>query len=121
MGDVQRYWAGSLHSINPDRLLYGVYVRDQVVFASDYDALRAELATATTAYELVRGDCHNLTEKVIPNLRAELAALREAAGKVTCWRCRSTSQAYTFSDGMFECNECPDCADLRKLLGEKHE
>jgi hypothetical protein len=42
------------------------------------DELRAELATATTAYELVRSDCHNLTEKVIPNLRAELAALKEA-------------------------------------------
>jgi excinuclease UvrABC ATPase subunit len=85
--------------------------------------LRAELATATTAYELVRSDCHNLTEKVIPNLRAELAALREAAGKVTCERCNGDceiSETYPLTREVSRV-PCPDCADLRKILGEKHE
>lgn len=43
MGEVQRFWAGSLHSVEPDRLLYGIYVREQVVFASDYDVLKTQL------------------------------------------------------------------------------
>jgi excinuclease UvrABC ATPase subunit len=83
--------------------------------------LRAELATATTAYELVRSDCHNLTEKVIPNLRAELAALREAAGKVTCGRCGGTGEVREklLFNGFLRLFPCPDCADVRAILERK--
>jgi chromosome segregation ATPase len=40
----------------------------------------------------------------------ELDALREAAGKVTCWECNGT--------GLIDDASCPDCADLRALLQE---
>lgn len=49
MSNVQRMWAGSLHTVEPDRLLNGIYVREQVVFAKDYDALSASAATLTLA------------------------------------------------------------------------
>lgn len=37
---VGRFWAGTLHSVEPGN--GRLYVRKQVVFASDYDALRAD-------------------------------------------------------------------------------
>jgi hypothetical protein len=44
--------------------------------AAERDKLRADLAAARNAYEMQRQDCINLTEKVIPNIRADLAAAR---------------------------------------------
>jgi hypothetical protein len=84
--------------------------------------LRAELATATTAYELVRSDCHNLTEKVIPNLRAELAALRDASGKVM--EMVEISDHLDWCAWLYNGIDSCDCpyqrmADMRKILGEK--
>jgi predicted nucleic acid-binding Zn-ribbon protein len=40
------------------------------------DRLRDDLAAARNAYEMQRQDCINLTEKVIPNIREDLAAAR---------------------------------------------
>jgi hypothetical protein len=60
---------------------------------------------------------------IIRNQRAELAALREAAGKVTCERCNGDceiSETYPLTREVSRV-PCPDCADLRKILGEKHE
>jgi len=36
--------------------------------------LEAQLARSEEAYELVNKDCQNLTEKVIPNIKAQLEA-----------------------------------------------
>ena len=47
-------------------------------------------------------------------LRDELSALREAAGKVTCFQCKGSRKVFGLP--------CPDCAALRALLnppGEK--
>lgn len=40
---------------------------------------REKVEAAERAYEVARTDCLNLTEKVIPNLRAEVDAFREDA------------------------------------------
>jgi hypothetical protein len=58
------------------------------------------------------------TLTVVHDRRALLAAydaLRAAAGKVTCETCRGTGIERTLVTA------CPDCADLRRLLGESHE
>jgi hypothetical protein len=44
--------------------------------AQEIEALRHDLAAAQRAYEITRQDCWNLTEKVIPNIRQDLAAAR---------------------------------------------
>ena len=44
--NVQRFWAGSLHSVEPDRLLSGIYVKEKVVFAKDYDTLMTKFEEA---------------------------------------------------------------------------
>jgi hypothetical protein len=46
-------------------------------------------------------------------LLAAYDALRAAAGKVTCETCRGTGIERTLVTA------CPDCTDLRTLLGEK--
>ncbi len=53
---------------------------------AERDQLRAELVKANTAYEVVQKDCWNLTQKVIPNLRQQLAASqkREAEALAAC-------------------------------------
>ena len=51
-------------------------------FMEELAALRAERDSLKTAYDVVRADCVNLTEKVIPNLRARVAEL-EAALRAT--------------------------------------
>jgi hypothetical protein len=51
-------------------------------------------------------------------------ALREAAGKVTCWRCEGFGELkspYEEGAGMDDADPCPDCTDLRKLLEVGHE
>jgi hypothetical protein len=46
-------------------------------------------------------------------------ALREAAGKVRCAECGGSGIA---RDDETRCGyDCPDCSDLRRLLGESHE
>lgn len=47
--------------------------------------------------------------------------LREAAGKVTCWRCEGYGELkspYEEGAGMDDAEPCPDCADLRARLAE---
>ena len=51
---------------------------------------------------------------ITKSLLSENAELREAAGKVTCWRCLGVG---IVSDGG---EPCPDCTDLRRLLGADH-
>jgi hypothetical protein len=55
---------------------------------------------------------------IIRNQRAELAALREAAGKVTCRTCDNTGIDQGWLPKQVPCGYC---AALRKLRGEKHE
>jgi hypothetical protein len=49
-------------------------------------------------------------------LRDENAALREAAGKVTCRRCNSTGEVPCTNGPVYWDEPCPDCAALRALL-----
>jgi hypothetical protein len=65
-------WAGSLHTIEPDRLLNGIYVREQVVFAKDYDALRAERDGLLSARE----DLAAANNRMAPALRRAVELLR---------------------------------------------
>lgn len=55
------------------------------------------------------------------DLRAQLAALREAAGKVQCENCHGSGFKAVRDEGAltFTFPPCPDCGDLRRLLGEK--
>lgn len=53
-------------------------------------------------------------QREIESLRSRLDELREAAGKVTCATCDGEGK---LDDG--EWMPCPDCGDLRRLLGEK--
>jgi hypothetical protein len=64
----------------------------------------------------------------IASLRAENAALREAAGRVTCERCQGTGKALCMGDtkrGEFTFTAtvdripCPDCAGILALLEQK--
>ena len=48
-----------------------------VVYGRKIDELNQQLATANTAFDVVQKDCWNLTEKVIPNLRKQLADTEE--------------------------------------------
>jgi len=61
----------------------------------------------------------------LERLAAENAALRAAAGKVTCVVCEGSGEMEVYeslSSGVKLPNEpCPDCTDLRVLLGESHE
>jgi hypothetical protein len=61
--------------------------------------------------------------RYVDALRAELAALREAAGKVKCWTCHGSGKITWTSGSIMPLGAapipCPDCADLRKILGEK--
>jgi hypothetical protein len=50
-------------------------------------------------------------------LLAYVDALRAAAGKVACARCDGQGGLHRI-DGEF-LGDCPDCTDLRRLLGEK--
>jgi hypothetical protein len=57
-------------------------------------------------------------------LLAYVDALRAAAGKVTCWRCEGFGELkspYEEGAGMDDADPCPDCTDLRRLLGASHE
>jgi hypothetical protein len=57
-------------------------------------------------------------------LLAYVDALVAAAGKVTCWRCEGFGELkspYEEGAGMDDADPCPDCADLRRLLGEGHD
>lgn len=47
-------------------------------------------------------------------LLAYVDALREAAGKVTCAKCKGRG-IVLIGDG-YSVDQCPDCADLRALL-----
>ena len=57
------------------------FVTVEQALIAERDELRAALADANTAYDTVKKDCWNLTEKVIPNLRAALAE-RDAKEKL---------------------------------------
>jgi hypothetical protein len=80
-------------------------------------ALRAELASVTTTMLAIREQRDGYS--------TELAALKEAAGKVKCWTCHGSGEIKWTSGSIMPRGAapipCPDCADLRKILGEKHE
>lgn len=65
--------------VGPEDWPYAHQYDQLLVRLEDYDALRAERDSLKTAYDVVRADCVNLTEKVIPNLRARVAELEADA------------------------------------------
>lgn len=77
-------------------------------------------AHAETAARLAERELDWLNQcEQIKDLQERLAELREAAGKVTCRNCGGDGDISQFPD--VEEIPCPDCADLRRLLGESHE
>jgi len=83
------------------------------------EAIRARDADYNDVFEaqasMSKDIAHRLVAWPVADRRALLAyvdELREAAGKVTCWRCLGVG---VVSD---EGASCPDCADLRALLEE---
>lgn len=91
------------------------------------EAIRARDADYNDVFEaqasMSKDIAHRLVAWPVADRRALLAyvdELREAAGKVTCWRCEGYGELkspYEEGAGMDDAEPCPDCADLRRLLG----
>jgi hypothetical protein len=88
----------------------------------DLDAIRARDRDYDDVFEaqanMSKDIAHRLVAWPVADRRALLAyadALRAAAGKVTCNRCRGMQMVYD-PRCITERSACPDCADLRKLL-----
>lgn len=81
-------------------------------YIAEIESLRASLETAVGA--------NALWKRLHDEKCAELAALREAAGKVTCWRCDGKGNLWsgplTDATGAAVPRRCPDCADIRAIL-----
>jgi hypothetical protein len=88
--------------------------RDRYAHANREQALElGNLRGRLTRAEGFIVESHLLLEE----LRAERDALRAAAGKVKCKRCKGTKWAWIADEhGMNHPVDCPDCADLRALL-----
>jgi hypothetical protein len=121
IGDVKRWnnWCCTTHGHSMSESPVGLYVT-----SADYDALRAELAAAQQSTQGYYNEAATACEQRDAAKR-ELAALREAAGKVKCWTCHGSGKITWTSGSIMPLGAapipCPDCADLRKILGEKHE
>lgn len=96
----------------------------------DLAAIRARDADYNDVFEaqasMSKDIAHRLVAWPVADRRALLKAydeLREAAGKVTCARCSNEGKRIVLDEyGNFKnLVPCPDCADLRRLLGESHE
>jgi hypothetical protein len=77
----------------------GAYDEIFYVMADFARQLERELAEAHRAYELARKDLLNLTEKVIPNLRAERDALKADAERYRHLREGRNDLRYLVCDG----------------------
>ena len=78
MSEIQRFWASSLHSVEPSCLTGQPYVQAQVVFASDIDALRAKYESAVrTLQDIAAMGCKAGSESAAHRL-AQLGEPREA-------------------------------------------
>jgi hypothetical protein len=88
----------------------GAYDEIFYVMADFARQLERELAEAHRAYELARKDLLNLTEKVIPNLRAERDALKADAERERCARVCETlyedGPRGSDQDSFATCQEC---------------
>lgn len=92
----------------------------------DLDAIRARDRDYDDVFEaqasMSKDIAHRLVAWPVADRRALLAAydeLREAAKKVTCWRCEGYGDLApedTKGCGRDDRDPCPDCADLRRLL-----
>lgn len=96
----------------------GDYVRDEseaeAMTPSEFDAIRARDATQ---FEMYHKSCHDRRA-----LLQYVDELRAAAGKVVCKTCRGAGEIPVFQTkelGGFHYAPCPDCADLRAILGEQ--
>ena len=92
----------------------------------DLDAIRARVAADVELNGPITDELRRicLAHADRFDLLAYVDALRAAAGKVTCWRCEGYGELkspYEEGAGMDDSDPCPDCADLRRLLGESHE
>lgn len=93
------------------------------------EAIRARDADYNDVFEaqasMSKDIAHRLVAWPVADRRALLAhvdELREAAGNVTCLTCGNTGRASLKMPGSWGAwteADCPDCADLRRLLGEK--
>jgi Zn finger protein HypA/HybF involved in hydrogenase expression len=92
----------NFYCLRPDH----IDVYDEHVLRSAYDNLAAQLA--------------NRTAEVVA-VQAELAALKEAAGKVPCATCGGDYEIVETHPWTREVSRvpCPDCADLRAILERK--
>lgn len=65
------------------------------------------------------GAAYGAEHRAVLAAHAELAALKEAVGKVTCYRCAGAGRL-DIVEGQYEIpigdEPCPDCADLRAIL-----
>ena len=87
------------------------------------DKAEADLAAAQRAYEITRQDCWNLTEKVIPNIRQDLAAARADAERYRWLRKVATPPtlagiAWGNSEAACKFSD-PDAAIDAAIAGEK--
>jgi hypothetical protein len=78
----------------------------------DLEAIRAR-REAEASTRLAMGYFPSAAEQDADALLQYVDSLRAAAGKVTCETCRGTGIERTLVTA------CPDCTDLRTLLGEK--
>lgn len=94
MSDVKRY----------DAMGCAIADRGRFVLASDYDALRAELAALKSDIE------RHIS--IAASLANEVEALKAAAAKVTCQSCNGSGWKYQGS--LMGNVPCPDCAELEQ-------
>jgi len=128
VSNVQRMWAGSLHTIEPDRLLNGIYVREQVVFAKDYDALRAERDGLLSARDDLAASNERLQAEVerltwnertyfaeAERLRAALAASEaNLAALQARWDARPVAEfTDVYGNSLRVSDSCTDCGCAR--------
>jgi hypothetical protein len=113
-----------------------------IVAMREIDRLRSDLASVTATMLAIREQRDGYSAKlaalkadaeragnawqiVCDKWEVSYMALRKAAGKVKCWTCHGSGEIKWTSGSIMPLGTapipCPDCADLRKILGEKHE
>ena len=103
--DKQREIESLRSRLAEDEKLYDELNNDYVLVRNNRDEIARELGETNEALAACQSQG--------AGLQARLAELREAARKVTCRTCSGNGHTFIGID------PCPDCGDLRRLLGEK--